>query len=322
MIKVSGGYSEYLGHPMVKSLLEQTESKFIDSIEETCSASPEQYECFDKNGHQVAYLRLRWGEFSVCCPEALGTRILVGNPNGQCCFDNDEERVDYLKEAFENIEEYYNNIFDEENETFAREFMEFKASGNYESEHDFKIQFRWNYLKKLMERNYINVPFPADYEVMTYESPLTDKQIRTCINNHTVCLLEERLPDKIKNMRPRVYSVSRSLPSFDVERLNIHWNLMSIHGRFKKRLKFDIKMSSRNIMSQYQMFNKYAGRDDVICIYSHLRKADTDTICELKRQPYFLDRIPHYDGDETYYFVYCKLSKHPTKEFVDKIIKG
>ena len=63
----------------------------------TCSACPEQYEVFDRE-RQVAYMRLRHGEFSVSFLDCDGPVIFYGSPIGDGQFD-DDERQQYLEEA-------------------------------------------------------------------------------------------------------------------------------------------------------------------------------------------------------------------------------
>jgi hypothetical protein len=60
----------------------------------TCGACPEQYEVF-KDGSQVAYFRLRHGEFTVTYPDASGEEIFSVEPNGDGTFD-ENERLIYL----------------------------------------------------------------------------------------------------------------------------------------------------------------------------------------------------------------------------------
>jgi len=63
----------------------------------TCPACPEQYDVF-KDGQQVAYFRLRHGEFSVDYPSCNKETIYEAEPNGDGCFDSDERLV-YLTRA-------------------------------------------------------------------------------------------------------------------------------------------------------------------------------------------------------------------------------
>ncbi len=70
-------------------------------IKMTCGACPEQYEIF-RNGEQVAYYRLRHGEFRVDFPDCGGETIYHAEPNGDGIFD-DNERLKYLSEAMKAV---------------------------------------------------------------------------------------------------------------------------------------------------------------------------------------------------------------------------
>lgn len=74
-------------------------SQTIDGLELrcTCPSHPEQYDVFDGKT-QVAYFRLRHGEFRVDVPECGGETIYEASPNGDGLFDADE-RQQYLTEA-------------------------------------------------------------------------------------------------------------------------------------------------------------------------------------------------------------------------------
>ena len=64
-------------------------------------ACPEQYEVF-KDGKQVAYYRLRHGEFRVDYPECGEETIYEAEPNGDGIFD-DNERIIYLSKAMHKV---------------------------------------------------------------------------------------------------------------------------------------------------------------------------------------------------------------------------
>lgn len=66
-------------------------------IKMTCSSHPEQYDVF-RNNLQVAYFRLRHGEFRVDFPECGGDTIFEAEPSGDGFFDNDE-RFFYMAKA-------------------------------------------------------------------------------------------------------------------------------------------------------------------------------------------------------------------------------
>lgn len=75
---------------------------------QTCSACPEQYDVFDDLGQQVAYFRLRHGDFTVDVPDADGVQVYHAEPKGDGVF-YDDERVKYLTEAILAVQEYYIN---------------------------------------------------------------------------------------------------------------------------------------------------------------------------------------------------------------------
>lgn len=75
------------------------ESQTISGLELrcTCPSHPEQYDVYDGET-QVAYFRLRHGEFRVDVPHCGGETIYEAEPNGDGLFDADE-RQRYLTEA-------------------------------------------------------------------------------------------------------------------------------------------------------------------------------------------------------------------------------
>lgn len=68
----------------------------------TCGACPEQYDVFDSSNKQVAYLRLRHGEFRVYVPDCGGETIYYAEPNGDGIFD-ENERLVFMTKAMREI---------------------------------------------------------------------------------------------------------------------------------------------------------------------------------------------------------------------------
>jgi hypothetical protein len=79
------------------ALIEILYARYGLTIKLTCGACPEQYEVF-KDGVQVAYYRLRHGEFTVNFPDVMGEEIFSAEPNGDGTFD-ENERLKYLTKA-------------------------------------------------------------------------------------------------------------------------------------------------------------------------------------------------------------------------------
>lgn len=83
------------------------QSQTIDGLELrlTCPAMPEQYDVYDGQ-KQVAYFRLRHGEFRVEVPRCLGQTVYRAQPKGDGMFD-DDERQHYLTEAVASVRQHY-----------------------------------------------------------------------------------------------------------------------------------------------------------------------------------------------------------------------
>lgn len=76
------------------------------TLVKTCAACPEQYDAFYKFRDKIAYLRLRYGAFTVECPDVGGELIYSVCPKGDGVFDA-EERDGYLDDAKAAIAAYY-----------------------------------------------------------------------------------------------------------------------------------------------------------------------------------------------------------------------
>jgi hypothetical protein len=87
-------------------LLRKLYKRYGLRIELTSAACPEQYEVF-RNDRQVAYYRLRHGEFRVDYPDCGGEEILCEHPNGDGIFD-ENERLIYLAKAMRKVLEKLN----------------------------------------------------------------------------------------------------------------------------------------------------------------------------------------------------------------------
>ena len=73
------------------------ETTDIDGIQLrlTCMGCPEQYDAVDGRGHQVGYLRLRFGRFTVEIPDVSGELVFEHTFEGDSwkgSFEDDERR--------------------------------------------------------------------------------------------------------------------------------------------------------------------------------------------------------------------------------------
>jgi hypothetical protein len=76
----------------------------------TCDASPEQYDVFDKDGKQIAYVRARWSRITVDCPDAMENRVFdeqFTDTGWDGCFEDDEHRARFFPRIEEAIDKFY-----------------------------------------------------------------------------------------------------------------------------------------------------------------------------------------------------------------------
>ena len=67
---------------------------------QTCEAFPEQYDAYAPDGNIVGYLRLRWGYFTVYCPDCEGAEVYCDESvNGWGYFFSNKERKKGLRKA-------------------------------------------------------------------------------------------------------------------------------------------------------------------------------------------------------------------------------
>lgn len=94
-------------------------------LNQTCSACPEQYECYlesDENKSTIGYLRLRHSWFYVAYPDCGGKIIYEAKPRGDGIFE-ESEREFYLNRAKLAICNVLNNVenTDKEEESYENE---------------------------------------------------------------------------------------------------------------------------------------------------------------------------------------------------------
>ena len=67
----------------------------------TCEACPEQYDAVGPAGEPLAYLRLRWGSFTVRCPDVAGEVVYDVGVGGDLtgAFRSERQREAALRRA-------------------------------------------------------------------------------------------------------------------------------------------------------------------------------------------------------------------------------
>ena len=76
-----------------------------------------------------------------------------------------------------------------------------------------------------------------------------------------------------------------------------------IHGFKRKKLKFEIKKQKKAIVKQYETFNKYCGRYDILYIHARIGGGNWSYYRnQVINQPWFIEKV-----DDAYDSTYCDI---------------
>lgn len=171
-------------------------------------------------------------------------------------------------------------------------------------------------LDEIAKDNGIEVPRLRGYSLMIDEEPVSQKEINDAVNEHAI-----RICKDLCCANP-FWNAGSNWFSFDlytdricnyylkgvkdetgwVEHTGIRWD--RIHGRKRKILKLAIKKFRKKIQKQYDMWNKYAGKENVLYIHARIGGENWEYYGgnELAKQPWFLDKV-----DDCYDCTYCDI---------------
>lgn len=185
-------------------------------------------------------------------------------------------------------------------------------------------------LGKIAANNGIEVPRLRGYRLMNDEKPVSLEELyagvevdeceflieQGWINSHCYTLSWTTDMNKRKYMKyhkeTTEFTEGRTYTHYVFE--SVKWE--KIHGKHRKALKLAIKQRKKAIKTQYDMWNKYCGRDDVLYIHSRIggnnwRYFNGDEL--VASQPWFLDRV-NDNFDSTYCDIYAKIDPNTIKE--------
>ena len=94
----------------------------------------------------------------------------------------------------------------------------------------------------------------------------------------------------------------------DERTVGIRWDL--IHGKKRKNLKYLLKKDEEATRTSLEIFNKYVGRKDVICVHARIGGDNWNYFggYKLKKEPWFLEKVDDY-WNESYCDIYVKIDK-------------
>lgn len=175
-------------------------------------------------------------------------------------------------------------------------------------------------LDEIAKDNGIEIPRIRGYRLMENEKPVSKEEIKE-IQNESAILVAKGLCEAVPFWRanPKYHEYSSWTNILEDYYLikdkdgkytkctGIRWD--RIHGWKRKVLKFEIKKQKKKIQKQYDLWNKYAGVENVLYIHSRMggwNWKEYDKKNDILNQPWFLDRVDDY-FDSTYCDFYAKI---------------
>ena len=155
-------------------------------------------------------------------------------------------------------------------------------------------------LAEIAEANGINIPRLRGYRYMKGEKPYTDEEIQ---NN-----IDDEIGYNYRSLEDISARMMEDAINHDIRKFECDLSWIDMHAR-------TIRSYEKEFRAQAEMWNKYAGRDDVLYIHSRMgnikypiyddngKKVATQ---DYSKMPWFLDWCRDaYDG--TYIDIYAKI---------------
>ena len=185
-------------------------------------------------------------------------------------------------------------------------------------------------LEKVAEANHISVPRLRGYRLMKFEDKVDLAEYlegieTSCCENLVECSwiqdgwytfgpTTDRNKKKYMTWHKEVDTRSDGSTYSRIVYDDIKWE--KIHGRHRKALKLAIKQKKKSILAQFELFNQFAGRDDVLYIHTRIG-GNNWTYYEgdqlVAAQPWFLGRVDD-SYDSTYCDIYAKIDPETAKD--------
>jgi hypothetical protein len=176
-------------------------------------------------------------------------------------------------------------------------------------------------LEPIAEANGIKVNRIRGYRLMEYENPMDEENMKELIKDRIklYCLdyFSRMFDDNGKLMRLWYHGyMAEDIPYLYNNGLP---NWKKIHGRARKELKFEIKKAKKAVLKQYELWNKYAGRNDVLYIHARLGSTSWSYVkhTSYNRELWYLGSID--DWDTSYCDIYAKIDPKTVKERLEKL---
>lgn len=175
-------------------------------------------------------------------------------------------------------------------------------------------------LEQIMKDNNIYVPRLRGLRLMSKEEPLSKKEIEELAKNEGLyrckCLCESNFiinagwlecSERTRRIEDKYLKFEYTAGIRNMMPIEVKWD--KLHGKKRKAFKYVIKQARKDAFKQYEIWNKYCGRKDVLYIHARIGGGNWAYYRdEVENQPWFIEKIDDY-FDSTYCDIYAKIGK-------------
>lgn len=133
-------------------------------------------------------------------------------------------------------------------------------------------------LLDILDSTGVDVPRLRGLRLMLEENPVPDTDIAEAIREEQMYVAErviQSVPKWSPNSNVTRYSwetdrACRKYLVYDADgrATAIRWEL--IHGQHRRNMKHAMKITRRRVLDSFGTFNRYAGRDDILCVHARI----------------------------------------------------
>lgn len=170
-------------------------------------------------------------------------------------------------------------------------------------------------LQNILNTINLNIPRLRGLQLMVEENTYEKEQIEKLIQEETARAVQDLIQNKwntdafdisLKTEKKCKYYLTYNEDEGYPYPNGIRWD--RLHGKKRKLAKFAVKQAKKKVINYTTIFNKYVGRDDILCVYARIGGLNWDCYegDKLEKHPAFLEKVDDY-FDSTYCNIFLKI---------------
>ena len=175
-------------------------------------------------------------------------------------------------------------------------------------------------LEAIAKANGIGVSRLRGYRLMKDEKPISKDELDNIVKSNVFHAAENEIRtdeygwivgSRETDRKCRKLLIGKK-ESWYIEITGINWS--KIHGKLRKRIKFAMKKAKKNTLTQWNIWNKYAGRDDVLYIHAKEGSCNWSSVTwrDYQHKHWYLDGCDDAE-DKVYCDIYAKIDLNKRK---------